>query len=94
MQISHCANCGKSTGHKRNIGIGTLLGALVTCGFSLLAVPFYPKRCILCGVTEGSRAQQPAFQSTAFGWRATFKFVGVLVGIFALVIAVLEILVR
>jgi hypothetical protein len=50
MQVAFCANCGKHTGHKRSIGVGTALGALVTVGLSLLAVPFYPKRCIVCGL--------------------------------------------
>ena len=41
----------KHTGHKRNVGIGTALGAVVTGGASLLAVPAYCKRCIIWGLT-------------------------------------------
>jgi hypothetical protein len=51
MQIAYCANCGKVTGHKRALGAGTVLGAFVTGGASLAAVPFYGKRCIICGLT-------------------------------------------
>jgi hypothetical protein len=51
MQVAYCDNCKKHTGHKRAIGVGTLLGAVVTSGVSLLAVPAYGKRCIICGLT-------------------------------------------
>ncbi len=51
MQVAYCANCGKHTGHKRSVGVGTALGALVTGGASLLAVPAYGKRCVICGLT-------------------------------------------
>ena len=49
MIQEYCKNCGKVTGHKRVIGMGTFLGACVTLGTSLAAVPFYPKRCVVCG---------------------------------------------
>ena len=49
MKYLYCPNCRKKTGHKRVIGMGTLLGAVLTVGASLNAVPFYPKRCIVCG---------------------------------------------
>lgn len=52
MQMSFCQNCEKQTGHKRAVGAGTVLGAVVTGGFSLLATPFYPLRCIVCGSDE------------------------------------------
>ena len=52
MEYSYCQNCGKMTGHKRNVGMGTFLGAVVTGGASLAAVPFYPKRCIVCGMEK------------------------------------------
>jgi hypothetical protein len=60
MQIAYCANCGKNTGHKRALGAGTILGAVVTGGASLVAVPLYGKRCIICGLTvEQATPQQP-----------------------------------
>ena len=30
MKMEHCPNCQKVTGHKRTIGIGTLIGGLFT----------------------------------------------------------------
>jgi len=49
MRVYQCPVCGKPTGHKRALGIGTLLMAIVTGGLWLLVIPFYPKRCIVCG---------------------------------------------
>jgi DNA-directed RNA polymerase subunit RPC12/RpoP len=49
MRMLYCNNCKKTTGHKRAIGIGTALGAATTLAISLLATPFYPLRCIICG---------------------------------------------
>jgi predicted nucleic acid-binding Zn ribbon protein len=57
MEMKYCPNCGKVTGHKRDVGIGTGIGAVVTGGLSLGAVPFYPKRCIVCGNAE--KVQEP-----------------------------------
>lgn len=52
MEMFKCANCEENRGVKRNIGIGTLIAAILTMGWSLLLIPFYPKRCIICGGTE------------------------------------------
>ena len=49
MKMIHCSNCGNLTGHKRNLGIGTLIMVLITSGLWLLTIPFYPIRCIVCG---------------------------------------------
>jgi hypothetical protein len=63
MQIAFCENCGKQTGHKRAVGVGTALGALCTGGASLLAVPAYGKRCIVCGLTVAqANAVSPTLQ--------------------------------
>ncbi len=88
MQVAYCENCGKMTGHKRAIGVGTALGALVTGGASLLAVPAYGKRCIICGLTESDAAKttpapqtiaeaQQAAEDTAVGlkWLSIIGFV-------------------
>jgi hypothetical protein len=77
MQVSHCTNCGKSTGHKRNIGVGTLLGALVTGGVSLAAVPFYPKRCIACGFTTLGNAEVNTTSWSHKQWMTFLIVVGV-----------------
>lgn len=50
MKDAYCNNCRKMTGHKRTLGWGTFFGGIFTGGFSLLIIPFYPKRCIICGM--------------------------------------------
>jgi hypothetical protein len=50
MEMYLCRNCNKMTGHKRALGMGTLLGVLFTGSLWLVAIPFYPKRCIVCGL--------------------------------------------
>jgi hypothetical protein len=52
MKMMYCSNCGKSTGHKRALGFGTLFMVLLTGGLWLIAIPFYPLRCIICGNTD------------------------------------------
>jgi hypothetical protein len=54
MQMIYCPNCGKLTGFKRALGFGTFFMVLLTCGLWLLVIPFYPARCINCGLTRGS----------------------------------------
>lgn len=54
MQMLQCPNCGKPTGFKRALGFGTLFMVVLTCGLWLLLIPFYPARCINCGLTRGS----------------------------------------
>ncbi len=44
----HCTLCQRSVEPRRKIGVGTLLLALATMGFWLLAIPFYEKRCPIC----------------------------------------------
>jgi len=51
MEVAFCPNCGKTTGHKRALGAGTIIGGFVTGGVSLLGIPFYGKRCVICGLT-------------------------------------------
>ncbi len=52
MSDSYCPSCKRETGHKRKIGIGTLILVIVTCGWWLLAILFYSKRCAVCGCQE------------------------------------------
>lgn len=49
MIYAYCADCGRETGHARRLGWGTFFGAMVTFGLLLLFIPFYPKRCTICG---------------------------------------------
>jgi hypothetical protein len=60
MKMEHCPNCQKITGHKRRLGMGTFIGGLFTAGLSLFAIPWYPTRCIVCGLPSGLDAEQTA----------------------------------
>lgn len=48
MPTMYCALCGRPVEAKRQIGAGSVLLAIFTAGISLLAIPFYPKRCSIC----------------------------------------------
>ena len=63
MEMIFCPNCGKLTGYKRALGFGTFFAVLLTAGLWLLAIPFYPKRCITCGL--GKSESVPWYQT----WR-------------------------
>ena len=52
MKFYYCPHCGRETGHKRALGWGTFFAVLLTGGLWFLAIPFYPKRCIICGSKE------------------------------------------
>lgn len=68
MQIAYCPNCLENTVHKRALGAGTILGTFLTGGLSLLAVPVYGKRCIVCGLTlEEATPQQKSGNVTVRG---------------------------
>ena len=44
-----CQNCGKVMPYKRHFGWGTVIGLILTWGFWIVFMPFYPKRCPVCG---------------------------------------------
>ena len=52
MKMSYCPTCRRKTGHQRRLGFGTLFAVLITIGWWLLALPFYPRRCTICGSAE------------------------------------------
>src|SRR5208282_3111972 len=54
MQMIQCPNCGRLTGFKRALGFGTFFMVILTAGLWLLVIPFYPARCINCGLTRGT----------------------------------------
>lgn len=54
MATMYCALCGRPVEARRHLGPVTILFAVMTAGFSLLAVPFYPKRCSICKTTAVS----------------------------------------
>lgn len=45
------------------MGFGTFFAVLITAGFWLLAIPFYPKRCVVCGSDLQSRSQNLKIKS-------------------------------
>jgi peroxiredoxin len=49
VKFEYCNNCKENRGFKRHVGWGTYFGGLFTLGISLLFIPFYPLRCIVCG---------------------------------------------
>jgi hypothetical protein len=66
MPTMYCALCRRPVEARRHIGAGSVLLAFATMGFSVLAIPFYSKRCSICkstAVTQTpieSQAQAPA----------------------------------
>lgn len=58
MQSRYCQQCGRESGHKRALGWGTFFAVLLTFGWWLLAIPFYPKRCVICGLHNPLRSRR------------------------------------
>jgi hypothetical protein len=52
MITCNCPNCRRRSGFKRSLGWGTFFMVILTCGFWLLLIPFYPSRCICCGISQ------------------------------------------
>ena len=51
------------------LGAGTILRTLLTGGLSLVAVPVYGKRCIICGLTvEQASPHQDSGNVQVQGW--------------------------
>jgi hypothetical protein len=65
MEMIFCPNCGKLTGYKRALGFGTFFAVLLTAGLWLFAIPFYPKRCITCGLSKSESV--PWYQTWRLG---------------------------
>lgn len=53
MKSRYCPSCKRVIGFKKALGWGTFFGGVVTGGGSLLAIPLYPLRCVVCGNKEG-----------------------------------------
>ena len=49
METFYCPTCGRRTGFARRLGWGTFFASVITFGFWILAIPFYDKRCNVCG---------------------------------------------
>jgi len=67
MEYSYCPNCRKKTGHKRALGWGTFFGGIFTLGASTLAIPFYPTRCIICGMESSGSGNTQIFMEASNG---------------------------
>ena len=50
MIESYCPSCKAAVGFKRHFGWGTYFGCIFTFGILTFFLPFYPKRCIKCGL--------------------------------------------
>ena len=48
-----CTSCDRTMGFKRALGWGTYFAIVLTGGLWLLSIPFYPKRCVVCGTPKG-----------------------------------------
>lgn len=60
MAVMYCALCNRAVEAHRQIGVGTVVVAVLTAGFSLLAVPFYRKRCSICHGTALAHGVAPS----------------------------------
>jgi hypothetical protein len=87
MKFQDCRNCGTKTGFKRSLGFGTFIGLLLTGGFLLLALPFYPIRCIKCGGA-------PSEMRTDEEKRAVLKKAGLLIAASLLFVVTLSLVSR
>ena len=76
MRMEFCTNCGKRRGFKRAFGLGTVVMVVLTLSLWILAMPFYPARCINCGTS----AVGNWFEGTEQPW---FKILCALVGLVA-----------
>jgi hypothetical protein len=52
MNFRYCLKCEEQTAHKRVLGVGTIIMAILTLGLWLLVIPFYPTRCIHCATPK------------------------------------------
>lgn len=52
MDIRFCPNCKQNTCYQRHIGFGTILLIIITSGAWILAIPFYKKKCKICGCEQ------------------------------------------
>jgi TonB family protein len=83
MQMIQCQNCGKLTGFKRNLGFGTIIMIVLTAGFWIFVLPFYPVRCITCGLKRASIPTKSSESNALFAMLALI--VVVLIVAFAVV---------
>lgn len=90
MITTFCASCTRATGHKRALGWGTFFAVVLTGGFWLLAIPFYQKRCMICGslpvgVPMAGPPRPNLYASKTRAQRVTLWVMGALVAAVAIV---------
>lgn len=91
MRIQRCPNCEKWMGFEKRIGIGTLILFFITVGFWVFAIPFYPERCIGCGVDISTAPQGDYKLRKEIKWKQRKSILKALMWI-GIVIAVLVLL--
>jgi len=69
----YCNLCKRYVEPKRKIGVGTLILAFFTFGISLLFIPFYTKRCPICGGTALSNKTVQTIENKANGVKQNNK---------------------
>ena len=52
MACKYCKLCDRPVEPKRQIGIGTLILVFITALVWVIFIPFYSKRCPICGSTK------------------------------------------
>ncbi len=94
MKNTYCSSCQRVIGHKRALGWGTFFAVVLTGGIWLLTIPFYQKRCVICGnLSSGPPASEKGRAGAAtppsaprYNPRVTLVVLGLLVLGIALII--------
>lgn len=96
MISTFCPSCTRVTGQKRALGWGTFFAVILTGGLWLLTIPFYSKRCMICGTLLGGTPlpgtplpgmqRADPYASRARSQRVTLWVMGALVAAIALII--------
>lgn len=58
MSLQHCKYCDRTADFKRKIGFGTIVLLCLTSLCWLIVIPFYRKRCKICGSTEYTQVKK------------------------------------
>jgi hypothetical protein len=83
MFQTQCANCGQPRGFARRLGFGTFFMVLITFGLWLFVIPFYPKRCSVCGCVRSSTNIKDAVAQ-----RSPWEIIGLVVVVLVILVAV------
>ena len=83
MFQTQCANCGQPRGFARRLGFGTFFMVLITFGLWLFVIPFYPKRCSVCGCVRSATTIKDAVAQ-----RSPWELIGLVVVVLVILVAV------